>query len=117
MCNILNMFLGRLWYRPGDFPIIACEMRTKLPHITLAALPLLLTPVLFFMLAEGWLNLGGGEKDILITLPWLIWSLIFFITALVLIVKGWALRRWIVRSGLVSLVVMLLLFVIAYIAS
>ena len=90
-------------------------MRIKLLHAALAAIPLLLTPVLFFMLADGWINLGGGEKDIVVTLPWLLWALIFFITALVLIIKGWPLRRWFTRAGIVSFVVMLLLFVITYI--
>ena len=33
--------------------------------MTTATVPLLLTPVFFYVLAEGVLNLGGGEKDII----------------------------------------------------
>lgn len=47
-----------------------------------ASLPLALTPLFFWLLAEGYLNLGGGEKDILMTLPWLLWSLAFLVAAL-----------------------------------
>jgi hypothetical protein len=92
-------------------------MRTKLLYAALAALPLLFTPVLFFMLAEGWLNLGGGDKDIVVTLPYLIWALLFFIAAVVLIVKGWSFRRWLVRAGLVSVAIMLILFVILFLTN
>ena len=40
-------------------------------------LPLALTPLLVFLLADGYINLGGGEKDVLMALPWLLWALLF----------------------------------------
>ena len=68
-------------------------------RILTAFLPLALTPVLFFALAEGWVNLGGGEKDILMLVPWLLWSLIFATTALTLWWRRWALTRSLVCSA------------------
>ena len=87
--------------------------KIRLTHIALAGLPLALAPALFFALAEGWLNAGGGEKDILLTLPYGIWSFLFFISAGVLIAKRWHLWPWIRRaSGIASLVLLLIAAVI-----
>ena len=83
----------------------------------LAAIPLLLTPVVFYALAEGWMNFGGGEKDILLAFPYFLWALLFFTTALVLIIKRWPLKRWIIRSGFISIVSMLVIFFILYLTS
>lgn len=41
----------------------------------LALIPLGLTPVLGLLVAEGHLNFGGGEKDLVLLIPWLLWSL------------------------------------------
>jgi hypothetical protein len=71
-------------------------------QVLLALLPLLLTPVLFFALAEGYLDLGGGEKDLVMVLPWLLWSLLFAVTATVLIVRRRPVVRWITVSGVVA---------------
>ena len=92
-------------------------MGTRYTHAILAAIPMLITPGLIYMLAEGWLDVGGGEKDILLAFPYLLWALIFFMVALVLIIKRWSLRRWLLRSGLISVICMLALSVFAYIIS
>jgi hypothetical protein len=39
--------------------------------------PLALSPLLLFLVAEGYLNFGGGEKDIILILPWILWSLVY----------------------------------------
>ncbi len=54
-------------------------------RLTSALAPLLLTPVLVFAIAGGVLNFGGGEKDVFLAIPWLVWSLFFAIGAL----GGW----------------------------
>jgi hypothetical protein len=46
-------------------------------RILVALLPLLLTPVFGFLLADGYLNFGGGEKDILLVIPWTFGSLLY----------------------------------------
>jgi len=78
---------------------------------------MLITPGLFYILAEGWLDPGGGEKDILLAFPYFLWALIFFVVALALIIKRWPLREWLLRSGLISVICMLALGVFAYITS
>jgi hypothetical protein len=64
----------------------------------LAVAPLGLTPVLGWLISEGWLNLGGGCKDIVMVLPWMAWSLVYFIVFVVLTVRN----RSLVRSVAVS---------------
>jgi len=54
-----------------------------LRRIAVALFPLALTPGIVWLLAEGHLNLGGGEKDILIAIPWLLWSVVFAIATMV----------------------------------
>jgi hypothetical protein len=72
--------------------------------------PLLLTPLLVYVLAEGWLNFGGGEKDILLTLPWILWSLVFAVTALVLWMRGWTHQGALVRAGVTGTAVVVIVF-------
>jgi hypothetical protein len=89
----------------------------KSTQVLLASTPLLLTPVLFYVLAEGVLNLGGGEKDILWIFPWLIWSIIFAISSYILIAKGRAVANWLRYSLTISILVLVVLFFLAYIVS
>ena len=83
----------------------------------LASVPLLFTPVLFYVLAEGVLNLGGGEKDILLIIPWFIGSVVFAISAYILIAKGRAVSDWLRYSLGISVLVLVVLFFLAYIVS
>ena len=48
-------------------------------RLFLSILPLALTPLLEFFIADGYLNLGGGEKDVLLLIPWILWSLLYLI--------------------------------------
>ena len=43
----------------------------------LAIVPLLLTLLLAWLTMEGRLNFGGGEKDLFIAVPLLLWSLVY----------------------------------------
>ena len=86
-------------------------------QIILALIPFLLTPALIYGLAEGVLNFGGGEKDIILALPWLIWSVLFAICSFVLIYHRWGTARWILRSAVIATMVLVGLGVIAYAGS
>ena len=83
----------------------------------LALIPLLLTPAVFYLLAEGMLDFGGGEKDIILTLPWLIWSVVFAFSAFVFIYRRWVPTKWIVGSVVIATTVLIGLGIIAYTAS
>lgn len=54
-----------------------------MPRLFIAALPLLLTASFAWLLSGG-LSLGGGEKDIFLALPLLLWSLLFLCSYLAL---------------------------------
>ena len=65
-------------------------------------MPLLLSPLVLFALAEGWVDLGGGEKDLIFILPYGLWALVFFLAAVTLISKRWAVDRWLLRATIVA---------------
>jgi len=78
---------------------------------------MLITPGVIYILSQSWLDFGGGEKDILLVIPYFVWAFIFFVVALVLIIKNWSFRRWLSRSAWVSVIAMLILWIVAYFTS
>jgi len=52
-------------------------------RLILSIVPLALTPLLGFLIAEGYLNFGGGEKDLLLLIPWMVWSVVYFVLFLI----------------------------------
>jgi hypothetical protein len=60
-------------------------------RLTLLLLPFLLTWPLGWATMEGYLNFGGGEKDIFLLVPWLLWSIIYAIIGAVFWKRGRAL--------------------------
>lgn len=86
-------------------------------QVILALIPLLLTPALIYGLAEGFLDFGGGEKDIVLALPWLIWSVVFASCSFVLIYHRWSIGRWTVRSAVIASAVLVGLGFIVYAGS
>ena len=71
-------------------------------RIALSLLPLALTPVLGHLLAQGYINRGGGEKDIIVLVPWLLWSLFFAISCWVLWRRGLPTAPALWRSALIG---------------
>ena len=90
---------------------------SRLLQVVMTSAPLLFTPVLIYGLAEGILDYGEGEKDILLALPWLIWSVVFALCSFALIYRRWVIRRWVLRSGLISTGVLVGSGIIAYVGS
>jgi hypothetical protein len=64
-----------------------------LTKVAVCLLPLALTPVLGFLISDGYLNLGGGCKDIILLIPWLLWSLVYSLFFIVLWIRGRSLGR------------------------
>ena len=52
-------------------------------RLILSILPLALTPLLGFLIAHGYLNFGGGEKDLFLLIPWIVWSVVYFVLFLI----------------------------------
>jgi hypothetical protein len=69
-----------------------------LTKIAACLLPLALTPIWGFLLSEGYLNFGGGCKDIILVIPWLIWSLVYSLFFIVLWIRVRSLGRLIAYS-------------------
>jgi hypothetical protein len=92
-------------------------MRIASPVVRLltALVPLALTPLLFSLISNGTLNFGGGCKDILLVLPWLVWSALYLVACIVLWIRkvhlGWSLLVAAVVSTLVLLIAMVGLYV------
>jgi hypothetical protein len=55
----------------------------RVGRILTAFAPLIVTPALGWATNEGYLNFGGGEKDIILLIPWVLWSMIFAAGSLV----------------------------------
>lgn len=55
--------------------------------------PLALTPLLVLLIGEGYLNFGGGEKDLILVLPWLLWSFLYAVVFAVCWARRLSLRR------------------------
>ena len=83
-------------------------MNRILIKIILLTIPLLLTPLWALLLAEGVVTLGGGDKDLLVLIPYLFWSLLYLVSGIVF----WkhSLRRMVLSSILYSLIIMLTLW-------
>ena len=54
-----------------------------LAKLAVGLVPLALTLLCTALLMEGVLNLGGGEKDIFLAIPLLVWSVTFLVSYLV----------------------------------
>jgi len=92
------------------------RMRRAFFRAGICLLPLAVTPIWIFLIAEGFLNFGGGEKDLFLVIPWLVWSALFLVIGVVAWVRGLSWTRglaWSAAGATASLVVVgtgLLLF-------
>jgi hypothetical protein len=60
---------------------------------------------------EGYLSFGGGEKDIFLSVPLLLWSLIFLVSSLIAWWRKSTLRRAAAISAIVATAVVVLIWV------
>ena len=61
--------------------------------LEICLLPLQMTPLLGYLLAEGFLDFGGGEKDLILLIPWIAWSLLYTVVFAVGWLRGLPTRR------------------------
>ena len=72
-------------------------------RIVIAVAPLLASLYFGWLVMEGHLNFGSGEKDVFLTVPLLLWSGVFFLSELTLWLQGFALGRSVaVSAGLAT---------------
>ncbi len=60
--------------------------------------PLAVTPLLAFLISEDYLNFGGGCKDIILLIPWLVWSVGYAVVFTVLWIKRYPFGRLVAYS-------------------
>jgi hypothetical protein len=80
-------------------------------RVLVAVLPFLATILFTFLTMEGYLNFGGGEKDIFLSVPLLLWSLIFLVSSLIAWWRKSTLRRAAAISAIVATAVVVLIWV------
>jgi hypothetical protein len=86
-------------------------------RLALGLLPLGLTPLLVHLIGDGYLNFGGGCKDVLMVVPWMVWSLIFLIISLVCWRKQWPIGKGILSSVIGATGILALLFLVLLVSS
>lgn len=92
-------------------------MSQILLRLVLILLPLGLTPVLMHLIGYGYLNFGGGCKDVVLLIPWMVWSLIYLIISLVCWRKHWSIAKGIAYSTIGATGVLVLLSLVLLVGS
>ena len=69
-----------------------------LGKLTLCLLPMLLTPIWGYLISDGYLNFGGGEKDLFLLIPWIVWSLIYLLIFIIAWIKRIKIKRILLYS-------------------
>ena len=72
--------------------------------------PLLATPLIGFLIAENYLSFGGGDKDIVILIPWVAWAFIFIFSGIFLWKRTPQDKTWVFKSFIYSVVVALVVW-------
>jgi hypothetical protein len=57
---------------------------------------MLLTPIWGYLVADGYLNFGSGEKDLFLLIPWFVWAFIYFLIFII---------AWIKRKNTKSIII------------
>ncbi len=92
-------------------------MQNFLSKLVACLLPLALTPIWVFLISEGYLNLGGGCKDVILAIPWLVGSVFYSLFFIVFWIKGLTLRWLVAYSSASAIGVLILLWIILFVSS
>jgi hypothetical protein len=71
---------------------------------------------LAILISDGYLNFGGGCKDIILLIPWLLWTLVYSSFFIVLWIKGRSFGRLIAYStaGATGVVVLVWIIMLSF---
>lgn len=86
-------------------------------RISIAVVPLLASLGFGWMVMEGNIDLGGGDKDVLLVAVLLLWSGIFFLSKLTLWLQGFALGQSVSVSAGISTGLTALAWVVLFVFS
>jgi len=80
-------------------------------RVPLSLAPLALTPLLGWLISAGYLNFGGGCKDIVMIFPWMGWSLVYFIFFVSMAIKKASIKRSLAWSAVGATGIMAFVFI------
>jgi hypothetical protein len=86
-------------------------------RLTLSLLPLGLTPLMLHLIGYGYLNFGGGCKDVVMIIPWMVWSLIYLVISIVCWRKHWPIGKGVAVSVIGATGMLALLFLVLFVSS
>jgi hypothetical protein len=92
-------------------------MKNALIRIIIGIFPLALTPLLAFLISDGYLNFGGGEKDIILLIPWVIWSFLFLILFIITWIKKFSMKKSLIYSAAVSLLLIIAIWIVTFLVT
>ena len=92
-------------------------MRQTALRLGFCFLPLALTPLWGYLIADGYLNFGGGEKDLLLLIPWILWSLLYLVIFVVSWLKRLPMKRGLAYSAGGASVVLVLVWLVLFVWS
>lgn len=96
------------------FSNIEIKVITFLGNLILCLLPMLLIPVLGYLISDGYLDFGCGEKDLLLLIPWIFWSFIYLAIFIVVWIKRKKLKVILVYAAGVSTGILALAWVVLF---
>jgi len=67
-------------------------------------------PLLGFLIAENYLDFGGGDKDLALLIPWIIWAILFIGFGIWQWKKSDTYKKWIAKSFVYSVLVLFFLW-------
>jgi len=110
---------SKLGRTTGEAMIPSTDTATTQKFVTkivVCLLPLALTPLLAILISEGYLNLGGGCKDIILLIPWLLWSIVYSVFFIVLWIRGRSFGQLIAYSvaGASSVIVLVWIVMLSF---
>ena len=86
-------------------------------RLILSLLPLGLAPLMLHLIGYGYLDFGGGCKDVVMIIPWMVWSLIYLIISLVCWRKQWSIAKAMAYSVSGATGMLALLFLVLLVGS
>jgi len=89
-------------------------MNRMMTKVIVILTPLLMTPLMAYLLSEGIIGFGGGEKDVLLLIPYIIWSVIYLIAGILFRKKSIRLMSLLAMGWSFGLVAVLWVGLLAY---
>ncbi len=85
--------------------------------LLMAVAPFIFTVLFGWLTMEGHLSFGGGEKDVFLLIPLLLWSVVYFCSFVVLWRRRWPPGKWLGWSAGIATVAIVVAWLVLFAAS